>query len=83
MTGRAPMRDPLVLALTTAVPLEIQRMRLTSSPAFRRGEEVNDHADELDDAQGRVDANLSELAHVCRELTGFDARTVTTEETSS
>jgi len=50
---------------------------------LRHRNTATDHADELDDAQGRVDANLSELAHVCRELTGFDARTVTTEETSS
>lgn len=33
-----------------------------------------DHADELDDTHGKVDANLAELAHVYQRLTGFDAK---------
>ncbi len=33
-----------------------------------------DHADELDDEAGCVDANLADLAHEYRQLTGFDAK---------
>ncbi len=33
-----------------------------------------DHQDELDDEHGKVDANLADLAHLYRELTGFDAK---------
>ncbi len=33
-----------------------------------------DHADELDDQHGKVDANLAELANVYRRLTGFDLK---------
>ncbi len=33
-----------------------------------------DHREELDDAHGKVSPSLAELAHVYRELTGFDAK---------
>jgi hypothetical protein len=36
-----------------------------------------DHADELDDVHGKVDANLSELAYIYQQLTGW---TVAKEE---
>ncbi|MBX6386838.1 MAG: hypothetical protein IRZ07_28320 [Microbispora sp.] len=39
-----------------------------------------DHADQLTDDHGRVDANLAELAHVYRELTGFNAHTACQQE---